>query len=282
MKVTDSKKALTDVELVAARAGISETEARSVLYGVQGRCERTAPLKASTIGDAQKREADIGDGEDDAAEFGTTGHAAVFDDPTMLYSWLRETVKRGAFKNALRNTPDCRWLANHQGIPFARTTNGTLRLEERPRGLWHEASFDSRRSDARDLWYAIDRGELTQQSFQFTIERSTLTTCECETWDCDCVWEREIQEVGELYDVGAVTFPAYASTDVGVASTGEESEERNVQASDAEQHESAKDDSSPTTSTGDQAQAIRLRVIAFGGTHHEAEESCATGSAEKH
>src|SRR5690606_1536813 len=120
----------------------------------------------------------------------------------------------------------------------------------------------------------IERGDVSQQSFAFTITKSELRTCECAdqgNWSCDCIWERDIIEIGELLDVGAVTYPAYAGTDVEVArESSEQPGERDASASDEERcDEAAGPDTSPACSGSDQAAAIRLRLtLSKGATHH--------------
>jgi HK97 family phage prohead protease len=272
---------LSDIEKVARRAGITEEEARTELFGgdrgrtwvakINARAEKYRPTEPASH--ALRGEAPEGAVDAEGDQWVIEGHAAVFDEPTMLYSWLRETVKRGAFKPVLRDAPDVRYLVNHQGVPMARTTNGTLTLEEQPRGLFQRAALDARRSDARDHWYAVDRGEISQQSFAFTIARSELRTCECADngdWDCDCVWDRDIHEVGSLLDVGGVTYPAYPTTDVQVArDSSEQPDERDASASDEERcDEAAGTDTSPTCSGSDQAAAIRLNLKLFQKEHH--------------
>ena len=62
-----------------------------------------------------------------------TGYASVFDkaygvrDSKGVYE---ETIKQGAFKKTLQEQDDVRFLVNHDGIPLARTSSGTLELEE--------------------------------------------------------------------------------------------------------------------------------------------------------
>jgi HK97 family phage prohead protease len=261
----------TDIEKVAKRAGITIDEAREALNGGERGRKWIAPLTVRATRENVEQRADGEEAERDADDqaWVVEGHAAVFDEPTMLYSWLKETVKRGAFKRVLSESPDVRYMENHAGRPYARTSKGTLTLEEKPRGLFQRAELDGRRQDARDHWYAVDRGDISQQSFAFTIKRSELRTCECEEF-CDCVWERDILEIGELLDVGGVTYPAYASTDVQVAREScEQPDERDAPASDEERcDEAAGSDTSPTCSGSDQAAAIRLNLNLFQKEHH--------------
>lgn len=265
---------LSDVEKVARRAGITEEEARTALYGGERGRRWVAPVKVrATRESVHARADDAPDAEareDVEDEWVVEGHAAVFDDPTMLYPWLKETVKRGAFKRVLTENPDVRYMENHTGRPYARTTNGTLTVEERPRGLFQRAELDGRRQDARDHWHAVERGDISQQSFAFTIQRSELRTCECEQM-CECVWERDILEVGSLLDVGGVTYPAYPSSDVQVArESSEQPDERDASASDEERCDEAPGtDTSQACSGSDQAAAIRLHLtLSERSTHH--------------
>ena len=63
-----------------------------------------------------------------------TGYASVFDkaygvrDSKGIYE---ETIKQGAFKKTLQEQDDVRFLVNHDGIPLARTSSGTLELRRR-------------------------------------------------------------------------------------------------------------------------------------------------------
>ena len=46
-----------------------------------------------------------------------------------------ETIARGAFSKTLSEKPDVVLLVNHGGLPLARTTSGTLELDEDDTGL---------------------------------------------------------------------------------------------------------------------------------------------------
>ena len=53
------------------------------------------------------------------------GYAATFNDITDL-GYFRERIAVRAFDDSLGD--DVRYLLNHDGLPLARTTNGTLEL----------------------------------------------------------------------------------------------------------------------------------------------------------
>lgn len=156
------------------------------------------------------READ--DGADEAYAF--VGHGSVFGQETLIGSkrfGFLEEVAPGAFESSLED--DVRFLINHDGLPLARTTNGTLKLSEDEVGLLSEADL-APTSITRDLDVLLRREDINQMSFAFTIageEWSVIEEGEFEGLD-----KRTITKVGRLYDVSVVTYPAYDGTDAGM------------------------------------------------------------------
>jgi HK97 family phage prohead protease len=86
-----------------------------------------------------------------------------------MYGEYDETVKRGAGARTLASNPDVAWLVNHKGVTMARTTNGTLELEERDEGGWHDAWLNPARQDVKDIVIAIEDRSVDQMSFAFII-----------------------------------------------------------------------------------------------------------------
>lgn len=165
------------------------------------RVTRVAPLK-----DVEMREA--GNGED----FTLTGYAAVFDkwseDMWTFAGTFREKIAPGAFTDVLEGKPDVRLLFNHDGITLARTRSNTLELSEDDEGLRVWARLSPEMQVARDLRAAMQRGDVDQMSFAFSIAE--------EEWHEDNdkeEVERTILRVDELYDVSVVSFPAYPDTE---------------------------------------------------------------------
>ena len=124
--------------------------------------------------------------------------AAVFNQWTELGD-LRERIAPGAFENALP-TSDVRFLVNHDGLPLARTTSGTLKLAETEEGLFMRALLARRDPDVRALVPKIERGDLNQFSFAFRVAP------EGQKWEGR---DRTITEFAEIYDTSIVTAPAY-------------------------------------------------------------------------
>jgi len=163
--------------------------------------------------------------EADGAEvLGVRGHAAVFDQMTMIgsrdYGFIEE-ISRDAFKDVLGD--DARFLLNHDGIAMARVKNGTLRQSIDEVGLVTDADLNPKMQSARDLHAAIERGDIDQMSFAFTIEDDEVRMLPDDHAQFPGMPMRTIRKIGRLYDHSAVTYPAYEGADIGVRSsaTGE-------------------------------------------------------------
>jgi HK97 family phage prohead protease len=128
------------------------------------------------------------------------GYAALYNEPTDLGAF-REMIAPGAFAEVLED--DVRLLLNHDGAPLARTKNGTLELSDDDKGLLYRAELIDTQA-GRDLYAMVQRGDITQSSFGFTIERQEIQE--------DGL--RVITKVGRLLDVSPVTYPAYEATEV--------------------------------------------------------------------
>ena len=140
------------------------------------------------------------------------GHAAVFNQLSENLGGFRERIFQGAFKKTIQEA-DVRGLMNHdKNLILGRTKSGTLRLREDDVGLWFEIDTPNT-SYANDLHVSIDRGDIDQASFSFSIIRGEIDENE-KSGDLRIYNLREAQ----LYDVSPVTFPAYPQTDVSANS----------------------------------------------------------------
>jgi len=140
----------------------------------------------------------------DDGEMRLSGYAAVFNEASLPLPF-REFIAPGAFRKTLQETPDVRLLINHEGLPLARTKNGTLTLTEDENGLRFDAVLADT-NESRDLYTLIDRGDVDQMSFAFRVIR--------QKWNDDRS-ERTLTEVSlSDGDVSVVTYPAYPATTV--------------------------------------------------------------------
>jgi HK97 family phage prohead protease len=152
-------------------------------------------------------------GDDDAPEL--VGYAARFDDVTTISGLFDEVIRRGAFADTIKDKDDVRALHNHdENQILGRTTSGTLKLEEDDTGL-RVVINPPDTQQARDLMVSIERGDIDQMSFGFSVVE--------ERWNSSEEEERELRELIKvrLFDVSTVTFPAYTSTSIGIRSAEE-------------------------------------------------------------
>jgi len=94
-------------------------------------------------------------------------------------------------------------------LVLARTKSGTLDIWEEPDGLHYRARLDPADPDSARVYAKIARGNVTQSSFYFQVEKGG----ERFSSTPDGKPLREILAV-KLFDVSPVTFPAYEYTSV--------------------------------------------------------------------
>lgn len=157
--------------------------------------------------------------DDDLPVF--TGHAAVFNVRTAIGNPLRwgfyEEVAPGTFTKTLQEG-DARFLVDHDtSLLMARVSADDLRLAEDKQGLAVEADLDTELSYVRDFVRNLEKRRITGMSFGFRVVKDDWTTEIVSTSDGQEaeVEIRTIREV-ELFEVSAVTFPAYEETDAAL------------------------------------------------------------------
>lgn len=145
-----------------------------------------------------------------------TGRPIVYNSRTDL-GWFDEIIEAGALDNT--DLTDVRFLVNHntEGIPLARSRrnngNSTMLLTVDFEGMGIRVDLDTENnSEARALYSAVERGDISGMSFLFGIRG--------EEWD-DLDSEhptRRIKDISTVVEVSAVTFPAYDATEINARS----------------------------------------------------------------
>ena len=141
------------------------------------------------------------------------GRPIVYNSRTDM-GWYDEIIEDGALDAT--DLKDVRLLVNHNTdmIPLARsrnnTENSTMQLTPiQGVGMDMRANLDTdNNTDARSLFSAVDRGDITGMSFMFSVD--------ADSWD-DIDSDhptRHIRSIKRVYEVSAVTFPAYAATSI--------------------------------------------------------------------
>ena len=140
------------------------------------------------------------------------GRPIVYNSRTDL-GWFDEIIESGAL--TMTDLKDVRFLVNHDTsrIPLARSRrnngNSTMQLIVDDQGLGVNVQLDTENnSEARALYSAVQRGDITGMSFMFAVADE-----EWENLDTDHP-TRRIREISSVVEVSAVTFPAYESTEI--------------------------------------------------------------------
>ena len=154
--------------------------------------------------------------QDENGEKIITGRPIVYNSRTDI-GYFFEIIEVGALDGA--DLTDVRFLVNHNTdmIPLARSRrnngNSTMQLTVDYKGITIRVRLDvENNADARALYSAVQRGDITGMSFMFSIDDE-----EWENLESDHP-TRHIRKIGSVVEVSAVTFPAYESTEINARS----------------------------------------------------------------
>jgi len=150
--------------------------------------------------------------DDEHGQF-LTGQPVVYDSRDNM-GWYDEIIDNGALADT--DLTDVRFLVNHNTnmIPLARSrnnnTNSTMQLEViEGRGMNIRVNLDTENNaDAKSLWSAVGRGDITGMSFMFIVDRDAWDEIDSEHPT------RHIRSISKVFEVSAVTFPAYSETSI--------------------------------------------------------------------
>jgi HK97 family phage prohead protease len=149
---------------------------------------------------------------------GVKGHAAVWEQRAWIgppkYGFS-EQFQNGAFTESVNGGADVRYLFNHNpDHVLARTKSGTLRLGNDTTGLTVDGDL-APTSVGRDLAILMERGDVDQMSVGMQVVEDRWEEVE---GDDGNVYELRTIIRAKLFDVSAVTYPAYEQTDAGLRS----------------------------------------------------------------
>ena len=141
-----------------------------------------------------------------------TGQPIVYNERTNL-EWYDEIIDDGAL--AETDLRDVRFLVNHNTdmIPLARSrnnnANSTMQMVIDDNGMGIRVDLDTENNaEAKNLYSAVSRGDITGMSFMFTVDSDTWEDLESEHPT------RHIRSISKVFEVSAVTFPAYEATSI--------------------------------------------------------------------
>ena len=142
-----------------------------------------------------------------------TGQPIVYDARTNL-GWYDEIIDNGSL--AATDLRDVRFLVNHNTdmIPLARSrnnnANSTMQMEVVDgAGMNIRVNLDTENNaDAKALYSAVERGDISGMSFMFTVDEDNWEDPDSEHPT------RHIRAISKVFEVSAVTFPAYEATSI--------------------------------------------------------------------
>ena len=141
-----------------------------------------------------------------------SGRPIVFGQRTDL-GWYDEVIEIGALDET--DLKDVRFLVNHNTdmIPLARSrnnnANSTMQMSVDQDGMAIRVDLDTENnSDAKNLYSAVGRGDITGMSFMFIVDADSWDNVDTEHPT------RHIRSIRKVMEVSAVTFPAYSQTSI--------------------------------------------------------------------
>lgn len=192
-----------------------------------------------------------------------TGRPIVYNSRTDIAGLFDEVIEEGALNNA--DLRDVRFLVNHDlsKIPLARSRNNngnsTMQLRVDSAGMEIDVDLDTENNaDARALYSAVSRGDITGMSFMFAVGDE-----EWDNIDTDHP-TRRIKEIRSVVEVSAVTFPAYASTSINARSE-EALESAKAALESAKQKRTASPDGEKENDKKKELELLKLKIQILGG-----------------
>lgn len=186
-----------------------------------------------------------------------SGRPIVFNQRTDL-GWYDEIIESSALDAT--DLKDVRFLVNHNTdmIPLARSRNNnessTMQMTVDADGMGIRVDLDTENNaESKSLYSAVSRGDISGMSFMFTVDSDSWDEIESEHPT------RRIRSIGKVFEVSAVTFPAYAQTSIqarGISDTLDSAKE-SLESVKAEKR-------------AIEAQKARIRIkMKMGGYHNE-------------
>jgi len=160
------------------------------------------------------------------------GRPIVYDSRTNLGDF-DEVIDLGALNET--DLRDVRFLVNHDTnkIPLARSRrnneNSTMQLAPDDHGMKIRVDLDTEHNvDAAALYSSVTRGDISGMSFAFTVDDESWEDLESEHP------VRHIRKIGRVFEVSAVTWPAYEQTELEARSKALESARADLERSKSE------------------------------------------------
>jgi HK97 family phage prohead protease len=195
---------------VRSRLELRGVDLDSPLRGINVRCDDGQIREARSTDNMETRE-----GKDGRLRL--VGYASTYNQrydigPQDDWGWS-EIISRGAAARSIKNKDDVFLLYNHDGLPLARTADGTLTLEDHNRGLWSDGDIDPESPFSMEVYRRVQKGQLDRMSFAFEVVNERWEDRDGNETDWRVAPVRRILEV-KLHDTSVVNYPANPYTSV--------------------------------------------------------------------
>lgn len=137
------------------------------------------------------------------------GYFTTFSTEYPLFNDFYESIDPHAFDEC--DMSDVILQMNHDGFVYARTRNGSLKLDFDDHGGHCVADLSGTKQGREDLYEAITNGLIDRMSFGFIIAEDGFEWEE----DEDGIIHSRITKIAKLFDVSAIAgFPANEGTEI--------------------------------------------------------------------
>jgi hypothetical protein len=167
-----------------------------------------------------------------------TGTPIVYNERTDL-GWYDEIIDDDALADT--DLRDVRFLVNHNTdmIPLARSRNNndnsTMQMSVvSGTGMEIRVDLDTENNaESKSLYSAVKRGDISGMSFMFSVDEDSWEDLDSEHPT------RHIRAINKVFEVSAVTFPAYEATSISARGLSDalESAKASLESAKAEQRE---------------------------------------------
>ena len=134
------------------------------------------------------------------------GYATTWQPYVLYHDYDGNEVSEQILRESLdgADASDIIFQFDHEGLPLARTNNGTLIVERDNHGLFVCADL-SKTQASRDLYESIKEKMVTQMSWRYRVNEESFDTSR-KLWTT--------RKVAKIYDVSAVSIPANDHTSI--------------------------------------------------------------------
>jgi hypothetical protein len=154
-------------------------------------------------------------------KFVLTGTAASYNALSKDLGGFRERLVPGCFTRSLQSPDsDVVFTFNHgmkNDSVFGRTSAGTLQLTDSPQGLNFRCQLDANQQSHRDLHASVKRGDISECSFAFALDGDNGDAFDDAKDEEGRSVIRRTVRCAKLFDVSAVTHPAYGGNSTAVS-----------------------------------------------------------------